>query len=247
MMDENYIRDTIPKILEQIDRLQNELDGLRLMVKLLQDHIGGGGTFSREISSPAFPAVNKNSARISGGRTVSRGFNNSTFTAVEEPPPQTEPRFLKYGGNQASPSVRNTPPPAQTSFLDEYNALAGKSSSELRNARKDFLDRYRVRAFSCVNFADRMIDPVPPPRFADAENGEYWAIPLRENMYAVIPNVNIRNYTDNHHSARAMGEVFDSNFRYGGDYRRIRVDKAAVFTCSGNVWTLAQKGKLILE
>lgn len=138
-------------------------------------------------------------------------------------------------------------------FTGEYNALADKSGVELRNARADFFQRYQVKTFSCVNAEARVKSPAPPPEFRDRDGGDFWAIPsalvsgsANENTYVVYPNIAIR-YTANHHFERALGEVFESNFVSGGTYSKIRVEQFAVFTCSGEGWTLFRKGRLKLE
>ena len=147
----------------------------------------------------------------------------------------------------------NVSPSNTGNFTGEYNALADKTGIELRNARAEFFQRYQVRTFSCVNADARVKTPAPPPEFRDRDGGDFWAIPsalvsssANENTYVVYPNVALR-YTDNHHFERALGEVFNSNFLTGHTYSKIRVEQFAVFTCSGNVWTRLQKGRLRLE
>lgn len=165
-------------------------------------------------------------------RSLGVEIRKKAVEAIESAPAAAEEIILK--------------PRNKIGVLEEYNALGEKTGFARSKAIKDFIQRYRVRSFSCANSEARVFEPVPPPQFCEAESGDYWAIPAADK-YAVVPNVSIRTYTENHHSARAMGVVFESNFQTGGDYRKIYVEKPAVFSCSGNIWTLVGKGRLILE
>ena len=129
-------------------------------------------------------------------------------------------------------------------FVKEFNAIANQGGYDAKKARDEFVQKYRVRAFNCTNFEARMNDPIPPPEFGEAANGEYWAIPFSDNSFFVFPNV--KSYSDNHHTARAMGEVFKSNFVPGGTYSKIIVERPAVFECAGNIWNLKRQGNLRL-
>lgn len=131
---------------------------------------------------------------------------------------------------------------------EEFNALANvQDRFSFKNLRDEFVQKYSVRAFSCTNFEARMSEPIPPPQFGESENisSEYWAINYKGSVFLVLPNV--RQYTNNHHTARAMGEVFESNFEAGKTYKKIFVQQPAFFECNGNVWRLKIKGKLRLE
>ena len=133
------------------------------------------------------------------------------------------------------------------SFLEDYNAFLKVEGLGRVNARKDFLKKYQLKAFDCTNFESRMRDPIPPPVFGSVDSiqkGIYWAIPVQGTKYAVLPNVNI--YTENHHKAQAMGDVFISNF-VSGSYKSLMVDKPAIFECLGNNWQLVTKGKITLS
>lgn len=130
-------------------------------------------------------------------------------------------------------------------FVKDFNALVGQSGMNLKNARSDFMRKYNVQMFTCTNFEARMNEPVPAPVFDSANslaNPDYWAYEFESGVFAVVPNVKI--YSDNHHTARAMGEVFNSNFTAGRTYNKIRVNKPAIFK---GMWNFEKQGELELS
>ena len=135
----------------------------------------------------------------------------------------------------------------RTDFIAEYNLILNETNGyQKKTAKENFVAKYKVRAFNCVNFNERMNQPSLKPNFFEVESiqeGEYWAIPVGGNTFKVVPNIN--SYNENYHVARAMGEVFDSNF-VSATYNKIQIDVAAEFNFSGQNWTLVKKGKLIL-
>lgn len=129
-------------------------------------------------------------------------------------------------------------------FVNDFNALSVKSGFELNEAKKEFMRKYNVRAFTCINFQERMNEPIPPPTFGSPSSGQtadLWAYEFDAGLFAVVPNV--KTYTENHHSARAMGEIFRSNFAKG-TYSKIRVEKPAVFK---GMWNFEKQGELVLS
>ena len=145
-----------------------------------------------------------------------------------------------------------TPPPSnlldkRKDFINDFNALNNFAPNEKRVKRNEFFNKYQIRAFNCKNYNERMNNPALKPEFeitTQAINGEYWAYEIGSNTFAIAPNVKSYNY--NCHVARAMGEVFDSNF-VSGFYSNIQLERAAEFINSGQNWTLVKKGKLILR
>ena len=188
-------------------------------------------SLTKEITSikTAPPVVNRDAAP--------RNIEVHSFTSVPtvqlEKSPAPPPPIVT---NQIAPEEKFT------DFVKAFNSLANQGGFSAKKARDEFVQKYRVRAFNCTNFEARMNDPIPPPVFGETANGEYWAIPFTDNSFFVFPNV--KSYSDNHHTARAMGEVFKSNFASGGTYSKITVEKPAVFECAGNVWTFKRQGKL---
>lgn len=130
-------------------------------------------------------------------------------------------------------------------FVKDFNALVGQSGINLKNARSDFMRKYNVQTFTCTNFEARMNEPVPAPVFDSANsiaNPDYWAYEFESGIFSVVPNVKI--YSDNHHTARAMGEVFKSNFTAGRTYNKIHVNKPAIFK---GMWNFEKQGELELS
>ena len=129
-----------------------------------------------------------------------------------------------------------------------YNALNSISGFNAKTARDEFISKFKVKAFRCVNFNELMNNPTDTPQFADAlsvQSGDYWSIPIDEKKFAVVPNV--KTYTDNHHFARAMRQVFKSNFITGTTYTTIEVKHPAIFNCDNSHWHLIKQGEIILK
>ena len=131
-------------------------------------------------------------------------------------------------------------------FINDFNALEKLSGFSGRQAREKFIHRYKIRAFSCSNVEERMNRPKISPKFSETTNsaGDFWACGVEGNIFVVVPN--LKNYTENHHTERAFGLVFESNF-VGGTYSRFRVEQAALFEMVGNEFKLKQRGKIILS
>ncbi len=91
-----------------------------------------------------------------------------------------------------------------------------------------------------------MNDPDIEPIFNDVSNrnGDYWAL-SSSGSFEVFPRLGV--YNDNLHNERAMGIVFDSNFKSGKVYEKIHVEFPAKFRRSGTSWILESKGTLFLE
>ena len=240
-------------MMNQLHGALNQLDDLEKTVDSL-DKAGRQIEFSplRPSNFDSFHAEEtheQNSSTVPFGRTGGNyghsSFYNRRNVPVENPYSAQRPQ------NQHVPSDNLREQQASTPSIDLvaiFNSLANKKGFALNDARKDFLNRYRVRAFNCANFAERVNEPIPPPKFVEVEtpaSGEYWAVPVKDNLFAVFPNV--KSYTANAHSQRAMGEVFRSNFMAGRTYNEIIVDKPAVFEYAGTVWRLIQQGSLQLR
>ena len=131
-------------------------------------------------------------------------------------------------------------------FINDFNALEKLSGFSGRQAREKFIHRYKIRAFSCSNVEERMNSPKIAPKFSEKTNsaGDFWACGVEGNIFVVVPN--LKNYTENHHTERAFGLVFESNF-VGGTYSRLRVEQSALFELVGNEFKLKQRGKIILS
>lgn len=151
-------------------------------------------------------------------------------------------RFIAAEKN--SPSETNS---VGENFVNDFNALNKLSGYSSRQAREKFLRRHKVRAFTCANVEERMNRPKLAPKFTETASiagGDFWACAVEENIFTVVPN--LKTYTENHHTERAFGLVFESNFD-GGTYSKIRVEQAAIFELVGDNWKLKSAGKIILS
>ena len=210
------LRSTVKDLQAQLKSAQNQLNRLEGKIKLL------------ELKAQEPQAT---------GTSTEMHAPTTAMNLPSSPPSRTRPQ------PQYQPQSKSSEP----SVVTDFNALAGQGGHNLKTSKDDFLRKYNVRAFNCTNFEARMNEPVPAPTFIEAPTapaGEYWAVPLRGNSFAVFPNV--RTYSDNHHTARAMGEVFDSNFVAGRTYNIITVERPAIFDCSETTWLLKHKGILRL-
>lgn len=134
-------------------------------------------------------------------------------------------------------------------FVAAYNDLMQRVKSmgvAGQDAKKEFVSRFQVRAFSCVNYTERVNRPDLPPRFADASSaltGNFWAFPVRGDTFAVVPN--IKTYEGQLHDTGGLKEAFISNFMPGKTFQSIYVVRPAIF---GVGWaSIVQQGELRLS
>ena len=174
-----------------------------------------------------------------------RRINEQNFLEIQSvnrfPQPQTS-----MSNSYAPPS---TPSEKFQDFVDNFNRLVQQISSsgdpfEAKRISNEFMRRYEIKEFSCVNFEARVSEPVPPPQFNLSKNGDFWAYEYEPGIFAVVPSITVRNYRDNYHNQRAMGDVFNSNFETGRTYGRIFVNRPAIFK---GMWNLSKKGSLELS
>lgn len=142
--------------------------------------------------------------------------------------------------------VQPAPPPKEKwfNFVQDFNSLSAQSGYDAKKASEEFLKNYSIQAFSCKNFEARVDLSSTEPQFGTTspQSADFWAYEFESGIFAVVPKA--KNYTDNHHTARAMGEVFQSNFKRGGTYNKIRVEKPAIFK---GMWNLEKQGILELS
>lgn len=228
------IKNNLRDLQTQLDSARRQLNKLEGMVDFLERKVQDAQPVTpRQRESSSFESWKEFSAESTEpGRTINlQGYSGR----IRRP--------TQYQSQQTTLQK----PSAELSVVAEFNALSRQGGLHFKNSRTDFLRKYNVRAFNCVNFEARMNEPIPVPQFAEAAtilSGEYWAVPLRDNSFAVFPNV--RTYSDNYHTARAMGDVFDSNFTAGSTCNEIFVERPAIFDCSGEAWILKDKGNLRL-
>ena len=147
------------------------------------------------------------------------------------------------------PSVHQVPTHT-FKFVNEYNAIdvPGKSSYDIKNARDAYIKNFRITGFSCTNYEIRMNSPETAPQFrtdSSVVRASFWAFHVQETQYAVLPNQK-QDYESQIHDAGGMKEAFQSNFA-GGAYSHIKVLAPAIFSRSGDTWTLMKRGTLQLS
>ena len=220
-------------MIQELQRLRKELKMVKAQLAIIEQRIG-------ELESELIRA--EEPARRLG--TKFEAFH------AEEATDSTRPKNLTLPFKRVPIARINSPEtrPASSNGLEQltnaFNALANQEGYPAKVARGEFVQRYKVQTFNCVNSEARMSEPVPPPEFVTSTNGEYWAVPLSGNSFLVFPNV--KNYSNSYHAERAMGAVFKSNFVAGRTYKKIIVEKPAIFDCNGANWFLKAQGVLRL-
>ena len=109
--------------------------------------------------------------------------------------------------------------------------------------RQKFMEDYRVIAFKCVNFMERVNHPEEKPRFVVCETSEstLWGVPLSGDTLAVLPS--LREYESTAHSHGGLKELFKAGYT-SGNYRNIEVIKPAIVTRD---YKIIEKGELSLS
>ena len=109
--------------------------------------------------------------------------------------------------------------------------------------RQKFIKDYRVIAFKCVNFEERVNRPEVQPRFetSDMLENTLWGTPLQDGTLAVLPG--LRQYESTAHSQGGLKELFRSSY-ISGSYRKIEVIKPAIVTRD---YKIIEKGELSLS
>ena len=132
-------------------------------------------------------------------------------------------------------------------FSAEYNGLYDVKGTLFtrKKAQDDFIRKYAVQGMKCSNYELRLSRPELEPRFvavAMAREADYWGMPLGNNLFAVVPSVNLV-YNEECHVAGGMREAFQSNFRRGKVYQIFTVCETATFQF-GTVGKVFKRGLL---
>ena len=156
------------------------------------------------------------------------------------------------GTNQKAEMLRDTPRQSSIGmFLNEYSTLSSNNTVgyEVKKARTDFIAKYKIKAFSCANFNERVYQLNLDPIFRDVVSplsGDYWAVKFsREDAYYVVPNPK-GTYEAQLHSTGGMKEAFSSNYQ-GGSYEHVEVLQTAEFSCMNGCWNILKPGKIRLS
>ena len=236
--------DTLKEIQNLKNGFRNMQDQLELMIQTLD-------SLELKLRRQETPQLQKN-FRDFRADEFSDSTKRITLQALSNFPSELNPS-ANYGriapGRVRSETFSPRPPKSSSSdVISDFNDLANQSGYDAKRARNEFISKYNVRTFSCANHEARMNEPIPPPKFVETDpnsGGDYWAVPLKSNMFAVFPNVN--TYTDNYHRARAAGMIFNSNFEPGKTCKGIIIEKPAIFECASSAWILKTPGVLKLR
>ena len=115
-------------------------------------------------------------------------------------------------------------------IADEFNAMVTRASNAgmgVVDVKREFVQKYGVIAFKCVNYHERMSDSGLPPQFAVDEplaGKNLWGIPINNEYLAVVPNM--PDYEKNAHFKGGMKELF--NPEYSDGRYKIKVKRPAI-------------------
>ncbi|MBQ3451844.1 MAG: hypothetical protein IJG32_06245 [Selenomonadaceae bacterium] len=255
-----YIEDRIDELESEVSSLKNEIDSLRRILANFNERIKEISDLNEQFKkfykdneklpadynadfSKTFPRSNEIKKNIRPSPQVKPG---SPIISGRENPPREQRNFTQ---NPPRKIYHGTAVSSQEPFISYFNNLKNFSGKDFNEQYRSFIRDHDVKAFSCEDVAGRMNNPNLPLIFSEvpsAKDGDFWAVPAQGNKFAVLPNPRpIDN--DNFHVERAMRDVFESNFQPGNTYDKIQVERPAIFTRTGKVWNLMEKGHLILE
>ena len=204
-------------------------------------------------SAPARQASGKAWTGKTASATSSFGSYGAESSRWPAPPSSREPEAPARSWQPVSSAPRQrgieeTEQAKVERFKSGYNALLGGRGIAGRDARKRFLQEFSVLGISCTNYEERMSNPDALPRYAelDAMRADYWAMQVKGELYAVVPNAKL-TYDSAHHAAGAMKVAFASNFASGHTYGRIQVERPALFSRLNGGWSVAKQGRLNLS
>lgn len=134
-------------------------------------------------------------------------------------------------------------------FIQKYNDLSSNktSSYKSRDAFKQFYQQNNIEFFNCINSEARLSFPYLATEFKTVPTsiGSYLALPLKNSLYAVVPNLKDA-YEYHLHETAGMKEVFESNYEKGS-YNKIIVKRPAIFDYTNDIWTLKKRGEIKLS
>ncbi len=238
------IRSEISGLGERNKQLENEVATLKAQVEKLQK--------DKQSLIQAIQSVKKSTVQVPATQPSNQPSKVKPYTyedfkdfsnQVSRPSPSNNQRIVNENLVTSHKILKNT---TKSPAVAQYNKLITLSSNKLRQERDNFWNKFDVKFFSCSNSSARMNDPDIEPIFNDVSNrnGDYWAL-SSSGSFEVFPRLGV--YNDNLHNERAMGIVFDSNFKSGKVYEKIHVEFPAKFRRSGTNWILESKGTLFLE
>ena len=171
-------------------------------------------------------------------RRLESQIENANNRRVEDFPRQNSRIENSFVG--ISPANSNS-----QNFLQEFNKLSNFQGFEFTEAKRNFIQMFNVKTFSCKNYEERIRNPKLQPIFgidSTPVDGGFLAHQIGNDLYEVVPNLKV--YANEHHVQATMRDFFDSNFTPGQTYRNISVIKPALVTAA---WQVKSKGELRLS
>ena len=227
------------KIADQEESHMFQLQGLR---KTLNDLKGGGKRVSQQ---------NAAGLRGSGDATIQlklkkfeSRLNDLTDQVARYEREMVRQKPQREGAPSNVEAPRVAPDPLEQIARD-YNEANRNPAAEVR-----FLDEHDINAFNTENELERHRNKATPPAaiHRSSPNGYYLAIevPSRAGHFAVVPRFQLP-FDAVLHDAAAMGDAFECE-GYERDMapKTVTVKRPALFTKSGDGWTMAEKGHLTL-
>lgn len=135
-----------------------------------------------------------------------------------------------------------------SSFAKDYNKLSKSGTIDDKMQREEFISRYNIQGFSCVNAGERVNNLIKEVVFQNVDSvvsGIYWAKSIAGIKYEVVPNPRI-TYDETLHYYGGMKEAFISQFN-GGTYNNIQVIEPAQFQKLNGKWILLKQGRIQLS
>ena len=233
-----HLEDENSSLKSQVDSLNAEIDSLKKILSTLNNRLKEITDFN-ELLKKSFKDLNDEDFSLKNSSfSQKKNFNTPIKSSEKTVHPS------KQGNDQNTSTQQSLPKSIDTlkkNLVKEFNDLSGST-------RRKFQSKNEVVILSCKNTAERLKNPSVDPVFESAsQGGDFWAIPLKDNFFAVFPNNPSNGYNDNLHLERAFGVVFKSNFVEGEIYDKILVENPAVFEKRGDSWELRMQGFLKLE
>ena len=134
-------------------------------------------------------------------------------------------------------------------FIKEYNVLSNSTTYAPQDKTNiiNLILNNDMKFFDCKNAEARLANPSLAMDFksVDTAKGMYWALSLKNSLYAVVPKLKT-TYEFQLHETAGMKETFESNYNRGL-YNKIIVKRPAIFDYTNGTWTLKERGEIELS
>ena len=226
------------KLLSYVEKLEKDIEDLKLENKFFDGRLKRLENNQSENKDPLIATNRKVIVNQNQNNYPKVDFSkNSSF---DNRPAQIHKNIIVK--NNSAPSTSNN----SIGFVNEYNAIMSRSGDyNSITAREEFFRKFQFISVTCSNTDMLINNPKLEAEFTVDEDGDYWLLKLKGTTYAALPN--ITDYTEDVHVARAMNQVFKSNYEFGKIYSHITVIQPALFENTSGKWKITKKGELILR